>query len=569
MRGSKLSQTGVRAGRDSGVAKPRGDGISPKSKAGPVQDSNRRRASESTLLSGEASAATFQHVFTKRNAEGVSIRDVYEIQSQQPLGEGSFGTVSAAVHRETCARRAVKAVDIVKLADPRRFSEEVSIQQSLDHPNIVKLYEVFTDVFKSRISRFYLVMELCTGGELFDRIVQEVDKNDGEYAFGEADAATYMLQILGAVNYLHTRNFVHRDIKPENFLLKDRTANEIKVIDFGLAKVFEPGVSPPMRTKAGTPYYVAPQVLAGSYDEKCDIWSCGVISYILLCGYPPFSGERDDQILRRVRRGKFEFPSPDWDEVSEEAKNFISVMLTKDAEDRPSAASVLQHEWISQLAARSAPSSKTVGRMATRLKTFRAAHKLKKVALTTIAQQLDDARIQELKATFMEMDVDHSGSLTLQEMQASFAKHKVEVPQDLKEIIDTLDTDGSGHIDYSEFIAATLEKQVYMQAEVLKGSFQMFDKDGDGFITVAELSEMVNDNDHQHMSALQIQEMISEFDMDGDLKINFEEFRSMIEGSKERRLEPALAPVRPQQPLARTTQSRPSVNRRQSSRRSV
>merc|ERR1719506_2760457 len=172
-------------------------------------------------------------------------------------------------------------------------------------------------------------MELCTGGELFDRIVEEAEKHADEgkegIAFDEKGAATYMQQILGAMRYLHDNNFVHRDIKPENFLLQNKSRDSpLKVIDFGLAKRFESGKD--MTTKAGTPYYVAPQVLAGKYNEKCDIWSCGVIAYILLCGYPPFYGDRDSDILKMVKKGEFDFD--DWHSTSEQAKDIIKRMLT-------------------------------------------------------------------------------------------------------------------------------------------------------------------------------------------------------------------------------------------------
>merc|ERR1719284_1866395 len=143
-----------------------------------------------------------------------------------------------------------------------------------------------------------------------------------------------MTQIMGAINYMHDNGYVHRDIKPENFLMQNKTKEaEIKVIDFGLAKDNSDGKE--MTTKAGTPYYVAPQVLAGKYDEKCDIWSCGVIAYILLCGYPPFFGDTDPEILKRVKVGKFDFPSPDWDDISKDGKDFITQMLTRDAAKRP------------------------------------------------------------------------------------------------------------------------------------------------------------------------------------------------------------------------------------------
>merc|ERR1719210_1050814 len=174
---------------------------------------------------------------------------------KKPLGEGSYGRVNKGMHKDTRQLRAVKAILSEKIPDMRRFHNEVAIQKTLDHPNIVKLYEVFKDAH-----RYYLVMELCTGGELFDRIVDEAEKHEGQ-ALTEASSAKIMLQIMGAIHYMHQKHFAHRDVKPENFLLQnsDREA-PIKVIDFGLAKQFEPGRSD-MKTKAGTPYYVAPEIL--------------------------------------------------------------------------------------------------------------------------------------------------------------------------------------------------------------------------------------------------------------------------------------------------------------------
>lgn len=481
-----------------------------------------------------SNTVVFKHVFTATNPGNI---DEYYRMDRKVLGEGSYGQVVKGEDRATKVLRAIKAIDISKISDTRRFEEEVAIQQNLDHPNIVKLYEVFKDA-----KRMYLVMELCTGGELFDRIVSEAEKHadagaEGQ-AFDERGAATYMQQILGAMRYLHDHDYVHRDIKPENFLLSNATSEAaIKVIDFGLAKNFKIGVSPPMKTKAGTPYYVAPQVLTGAYDEKCDIWSCGVICYILLCGYPPFYGDRDDDILRRVKKGEFDFPSPDWDIITKHGKELIKSMLTLDPKKRPSAESLLEHPWLKEHA------DKPVGSIAkdlgNKLRSFNGVSKLKKIALSMIAQQLNEKDIEDLKNTFSLLDENRDGTLTLLEITEGMKKHAVNMPPDIAETLKSLDTDGSGVIDYTEFIAATMTTKQYLKKEVVWAAFRTFDKDGDGKITKAELKSILTGGDSkagEQMDASMvagldqtIDQIISECDTDGDGAISFAEFEAMME----------------------------------------
>jgi len=456
----------------------------------------------------------FHHVFTQANPG--SIDDYYEInKAKGMLGEGSYGQVCRGKNKSTGAMRAVKAIDRSKIPDEKKFEEEVTIQQQLDHTNIVRLYEVFKDA-----KRVYLVMELCTGGELFDRIVAETEKNEDGTAFGEGQCATYMHQIIGAMYYLHSKCFVHRDIKPENFLMQNESKEaEIKVIDFGLAKAFAPG-DKPMKTRAGTPYYVAPEVLGGSYDEKCDIWSCGVIMYILLCGYPPFHGESDKEILAKVKKGVFDFPKEDWGKVSQDGKDMIQSMLKKNPADRPSAKAVLELKWMADRNKKE--DSKLAHDFGTRLKSFRGVSKIKKLALTVIAQQLKDDELKELRATFQALDQNKDGMLSIAEITAGMKQSKVAIPPDLEETILNLDTDGSGKIDYTEFIAATMAQQTYMKKESMWSAFRTFDKDGDGKITLDELKSLLGERED-------LAEMIKEVDLNQDGVISFEEFSKALE----------------------------------------
>eukprot|EP00434_Breviolum_minutum_P034645 symbB.v1.2.030670.t1/scaffold3433.1/size56802/4 len=242
----------------------------------------------SVLRRNASGPFVFDHDFTRENTG--CLEDTYTMQ-KKALGEGSFGSAFKATCKRTGQERAVKAIAIRGVKNPARFQREIQIAKKLDHPNVVRLYETFKDAQK-----IYLVMELCTGGELFDRIVEEAPSG-----FDEFKAAKYIRQILSAICYLHAQRFAHRDVKPENFLFHDKSQEALlKIIDFGLACHFEHNVK--MHTKAGTAYYVAPEVLKGEYDEKCDVWSAGVISFVLLCGYPPFAGDTDPEILKKVWR---------------------------------------------------------------------------------------------------------------------------------------------------------------------------------------------------------------------------------------------------------------------------
>lgn len=465
-------------------------------------------------LKRQVTRVEFKHHFTASKPGKI---DDYYLIDKKVMGEGSYGSVCRGQDKTTKAIRAIKAIDVSKLSDPKRFEDEIGIQQALDHPHIVKLYEVFRDAKK-----VYLVMELCTGGELFDRIVDEAEAHGDGTAFDERGASTYMHQILGAMTYLHGQNYVHRDIKPENFLLASKARDAaIKVIDFGLAKVYEPGSATLMKTKAGTPYYVAPQVLQGKYDEKCDVWSCGVIAYILLCGYPPFYGDNDDEILRRVRAGRFDFPSPDWDGISSHGKDFINKMLTFDPARRPSSAQMMEHPWIHDHASK--PTGSVHKDIAAKMKSFSAASKLKKVALTVIAQHVSDTEVEELRKTFAILDANNDGNLSLKEMQDGLNKAGLPIPPELAALFDAMDTDGTQQIDYTEFLASMLQTQQYARREMLWAAFRVFDLDGDGQITKDELQKALQD-----VPDGVVQKMLKEVDTDGDGTISFDEFTEMM-----------------------------------------
>jgi calcium-dependent protein kinase len=392
----------------------------------------------------------------------------------------------------------------------------------LDHPNIIKLYEHFEDH-----KNIYLVMELCTGGELFDRIIEE-------NKMSEKHAAIIMRQMLRAINYMHGSNVMHRDLKPENFLFRSKDPVEktdLKIIDFGLSCEFEPGQM--VKTRAGTPYYVAPQVLQGEYDQACDLWSCGVMLYIILVGYPPFYAEKDEDVLKKVSAGAFSFRADDWRDISHDAKDLIKKLLKKTVKDRINASEALDHRWIKDTAP-AAPAANVSRSVLQNLKAFRSMHKMKKAALHVIAHQLGDEAIKELRDLFTSLDKDGNGTLTIQEMKDGIEKSGLTNQTiDLKAILEDVDADGSGVIDYTEWIASTLNMKQYFQEDVLWAAFKVFDRDGNGKISKDELANIVLEDPNVKQvigqkQGVELDQILAQVDANGDGEIDFDEFVAMM-----------------------------------------
>uniref|UniRef100_A0A1Q3G4I5 Putative calcium/calmodulin-dependent protein kinase type 1 n=1 Tax=Culex tarsalis TaxID=7177 RepID=A0A1Q3G4I5_CULTA len=290
---------------------------------------------------------------TKEVDKQPSIEDKYIIK--ELLGTGAFSEVRLCQQKESGQAYAVKIIDkkalkgkedsleneirVLKRFSARRTEDDAD-KTWFTHPNIVQLFETYED--KSKV---YLIMELVTGGELFDRIVEK-----GSYT--EKDASLLIRQVLEAVDYMHEQGVVHRDLKPENLLYYSASEDsKIMISDFGLSKMEDSGF---MATACGTPGYVAPEVLAQKpYGKAVDVWSIGVISYILLCGYPPFYDENDANLFAQILKGEFEFDSPYWDEISDSAKDFIKNLMCVNVEKRFTCKKALAHPWISGNAASS------------------------------------------------------------------------------------------------------------------------------------------------------------------------------------------------------------------------
>lgn len=297
----------------------------------------------SPCTSGESPAPSSDAAISSNSGKFSDIQDKYHIDPRV-LGKGFHGSVREITDRATGQRYAVKTI---RKSDPgvkrSGLAREIMLLKEMKHHNIVRLVDVYEDA-----EYLHLVTDLFKGGELFDKIVEKSSNStNGVPCFAEDEAATIIYQLLKAVSYMHKRGVVHRDIKPENIMFETQEENSpVKVIDLGLARTHFEGQGPPLRTIAGTPYYIAPEVLRKNYTKSCDLWSTGVVAYILLCGYPPFNGSTNDETHRSVLKGRYHFASGEWKGVSREAKDFIRRLLQTDPTNRMSAAEALNHPWM-------------------------------------------------------------------------------------------------------------------------------------------------------------------------------------------------------------------------------
>ncbi|CAA0828612.1 Calcium-dependent protein kinase 33 [Striga hermonthica] len=431
------------------------------------------------------------------------------------LGRGQFGVTHLCTEIASGRQYACKSISKRKLVtkgDKEDMRREVQIMQHLSgQPNIVE----FKGAYEDRQS-VHLVMELCAGGELFDRIIAK-----GHYS--EKAAASICGSIVSVIQICHFMGVMHRDLKPENFLLSDKSEGALlKATDFGLSVFIEEGKV--YKDLVGSAYYVAPEVLRRAYGKEADVWSAGVMLYILLSGVPPFWGETERGIFDAILKGDLDFSTEPWPSISHSAKDLVAKMLTQDPKKRITAAAVLEHPWIKGEEASDKPLD---GAVLSRMKQFRAMNKLKKLALKVIAENLSAEEIQGLKAMFTNMDTDKNGTITYEELKVGLANLGSKLTEaEARQLMDAADVDGNGTIDYIEFITATMHRHRLEREENLYKAFHYFDKDSSGFITRDELETAMQEHGMGDPST--IREIISEVDTDHDGRINYEEFCSMM-----------------------------------------
>jgi calcium-dependent protein kinase len=429
------------------------------------------------------------------------------------LGSGSFAEVRKAIHVPSQSVRAVKSIPVTYASEDAidRLMKEVSILKLLDHPHIIRIFEVFRNKDK-----LFIVTELCTGGELFDRI-KELKR------FTENMAAKYMAEIVSAVMHCHERGVVHRDLKPENLLFESiRHDARLKLIDFGTSHVM---VNDRKMTRlTGSHYYIAPEVIGGSYDEKCDVWSLGVILYIMLVGMPPFNGRTEAEILSRVQSAPVSFTHGNWTGVSEEVKALILKMLKKDPTTRLSISEVFSDPWLQARSSSRVQDRELASSALSRLDSFRTESRLQKAVFSYIvSQMLGSEEFEKLSQAFKAIDLNGDGLLSTDELR--IAAYKCGIDIDVEEIIRHVDSDRNGFVNYSEFLTATVNRKQAFSRERVQEVFNIFDVNKDGKISLEELKEALGG---EGKNDSYFRKIIMEADTNGDGEIDLDEFIDLM-----------------------------------------
>ncbi|XP_070024111.1 calcium-dependent protein kinase 28-like isoform X1 [Nicotiana sylvestris] len=479
---------------------------------------NGRRQKSGVIPCGKRTDFGFDKDFDKRFTIG------------KLLGHGQFGYTYVATHKSNGDRVAVKRIEKNKMVLPIAVEDvkrEVKILKALSgHENVVQFNNAFEDD-----NYVYIVMELCEGGELLDRILA---KKDSRYA--EKDAATVVRQMLKVAAQCHLHGLVHRDMKPENFLFKSpKEDSPLKATDFGLSDFIRPGSwmsvnllgGKKFQDIVGSAYYVAPEVLKRRSGPESDVWSIGVITYILLCGRRPFWDKTEDGIFKEVLRNKPDFRRKPWPTISNSAKDFVKKLLVKDPRARLTAAQALSHPWVREGGdASEIPLDISV---LSNMRQFVKYSRLKQFALRALASTVDEEELADVRDQFSAIDVDKNGVISLEEMRQALAK---DLPWKMKEsrvleILQAIDSNTDGLVDFPEFVAATLhvhqleEHNSTKWQERSQAAFEKFDVDRDGFITPEELRM------HTGLKG-SIDPLLEEADIDKDGKISLSEFRRLL-----------------------------------------
>ena len=444
------------------------------------------------------------------------------------LGEGSFASVYKVQNKFTdviCAMKVINKTFSCTIEDENEILNEINILRTMDHPGILKIFE-----FYSSKQNYSIVTELCPGGELFQQII---DKGP----FTERYSAYVMYQIFSAVNYCHKMHIVHRDLKPENILIvgKDREGlPTIKICDFGTSKMFEKGAVE--RKLVGSSYYIAPEVLKKHYNEKCDVWSCGVIMYILLSARPPFGGEDDNEIMERVSTGKYDLESPPFNKLSKNSIDLIKRLLTMDPEQRISAEQALNHPWFKEFKSQEIynriNNNNTMKNLIENMKSYKRTSVIQETALAYLVHHFPQIKdVVNSCKLFNQIDKSGDGKITKAELLRGLSeRYKSDTLEaDVEEIYKNLDMDNNGYIGYEEFVRAAVSKEYFVRDNVLRFAFRYFDKDGSGEITFDEIealfSQSISDKTKVHETLVNI---IKEVDKNNDGKINFDEFSKVM-----------------------------------------
>ena len=439
------------------------------------------------------------------------------------LGSGSFATVYLVKHNLTGAVRAMK--EIKKMSNEgeedneEEIINEINILMKMDHPNIVKIFG-----FYITNDYYYLLTEYCSGGSLFDLIIN----NNGP--FSEIIASYIMHQIFSVVNYCHKMKIIHRDLKPENILIykNENGFAQIKVCDFGTSLMFNRGDI--QKELVGSIYYIAPEVLKKKYNSKCDMWSCGVIMYILLTGVPPFGGSNNKAIFTKILG--HDYDKKLLEKKCRACKELISLLLERDTKKRIKADAALKHKWFDiykSYEIRVDVEPEVIEACIANLKKYKKSSEIQEVALAYLEHNnLQLKEVDSASKIFGLIDKKGNGKINKEELynglEAIYKSDRLK--QDVDEIFQNLDVNNDLYLEYEEFIRAAIDKSVFLTDKSLQFAFNLFDKGGKGEITIDDLISVISGDEVSQEEMDNARNMIDNIGSEG--KIRFKEFKEIM-----------------------------------------
>lgn len=465
------------------------------------------------------------------------------------LGEGAFGQVLKVRNKQTGAVRAMKIIkkndldeinenNLSDKSDDTNFEEEARLLKNLSHPNIIKIYEVYN--YNNAI---YLVEEFIRGGDLFSKIEKMT-------SLSEKITLIIMKQIFSAVNYLHFNNIIHGDLKLENIMVEslikrratlvlsdDKSAYDfdIKIIDFGCSTMISKGKT--LKKLIGTIYYLAPEVINGSYNNKCDIWSCGVIMYTLLTGKFPFTANTNEEIFECIKKGNYSLNEKEFQNISDQTKNLIKRCLERNPYERISALEALTHDcfknldykdsqnYDKQIFQRKNTFDPVIGNLKNIKKRLSLQKALIKFITFNIVKQED---MVDIRNFYKIMDENDDGYLTVEELyQGLLRSGTIFNTSEFDKIIENIDTQKTGIIEYEDFISACIDKNKVTEESNLKQAFEMLDTDGSGEIDVNEIKAAFGISD-KILDEDIINELVKELNDQNVKTIDFNTFKKFV-----------------------------------------
>ena len=430
------------------------------------------------------------------------IRKEYRFKNQ--LGGGHFGTVRRGYRISEKNKKmkffAIKSIPMKNLScNINDFIKEVDIISTLDHPNIIKFYETFHDDYF-----FHIVMELCKGKEIIHQM--------GNYCFIEEKKVTYIIfKVLLAIAHCHNRGVTHRDLKPENILFDSMKKDaEIKILDFGLSRKYDKEQK--MHSILGTPYYVAPEVLKGEYDEKCDIWSIGAMTYLMLCGEPPFNGNSNNEIFKKIVKENIKFKSLLWKNISNNAKDFVKICLSKNSNKRPSAQEALNHIWFSNVKNEIHNNKNIKKEILLNIKDFNINYEFKQMVLKyLINNKLSYEEKKVFKDAFYALDFNHNGFIIESDLKKAFDLFNINIDEkQINHLFNILPENKNLGLGFTEFIMAGIDKKSIFTEENLEEAFNYFDINKTGDIEFDNLNSALLRMGKKYINSNDINSIIDE-----------------------------------------------------------